>query len=100
MQSVKVAIKNIGVPHAGLGVVSQEQLDQELQYNYLSQGYGLQNTHYLGAVPNADGTGIQGYKFAFVFVKNDPQDQTPVGSVGEPTSDGVEKRKPGRPAKV
>lgn len=107
MQSVRTVVKNIGNPNPALQVVSPQQADQEIQYNYTSQGYVLHSTHYLGAVPTADGGAIQGYKFAYIFVKNDSEDPTPVGSVGvgqvaltgsDSTNEQPEKRKPGRPA--
>lgn len=106
MQSVKLAVRNVGNPHGALGVVTAQQLEQDIEYNFTSKGYELKESHYLGAVPNPEGNGIQGYKFAFVFVKDDPAQAHSVG-VGEVPLTSFEvdgtseaKRKPGRPTKA
>lgn len=70
MQSVKTVMRQIGVPNPELGIVSSQELEDHLEYNYLASGYEVKDTHYLGAV--IDGSGNQvGYKILFVLVKQE-----------------------------
>ncbi len=68
MQEIKLVMRQIGVPN-GLpaeqgGIVLSAEAESHLEYNYLSNGYTLQATHYLGNAENG-----LGYKVLFVLVR-------------------------------
>jgi len=65
MQSVKLFMRAVG--DAAPGVVSVSELEDELEYKYLSQGYEVFETHYLGEVRNDQGDAL-GYKVLFVLI--------------------------------
>lgn len=69
MQKVKLFMRQVGAPDAALGVVSTEELETELEYKYMTQGYELFETHYLGEVRNEHGA--IGYKVLFVLVRGE-----------------------------
>ena len=70
MQSVKVAVRQIGIKNPGLNIYTTDEVSQEFEYNYGAVGYVLQNSHYLGEVKDAAGN-IHGYKVMFVFTKTE-----------------------------
>ena len=78
MQSVKLFMRAVG--DSAPGVVPVSELEDELEYKYLSHGYEVFETHYLGEVRNDTGN-ILGYKVLFVLV----------GS-GEPREPAVAKK--------
>ena len=71
MQEIKLVMRQIGVPNGVPaeegGVVSSQDVEAHLEYNYLSNGYKVQASHYLGAAENG-----MGYKVLFVLVKESP----------------------------
>lgn len=70
MQSVKTVMRQVGVPNPELGVVSSQELEDHLEYNYLANGYVVQDSHYLGAVRDGSNNEV-GYKILFVLVKEE-----------------------------
>ena len=70
MQSVKLFMRQIGVPNPSMGVVSAEEAESDLEFNYLSNGYKLFATHDLGSVRDASQNEV-GYKLMFVVVKDE-----------------------------
>jgi len=70
MQSVKLVMRQIGVPNPANEIVSSQELEEHIEFNYTSNGYGIQSTHYLGAVRDVSGNEV-GYKILFVLVKNE-----------------------------
>ena len=69
MQEIKLVMRQIGVPNGTTaengGVVSSQEVEAYLEYNYLSNGYKLQDSHYLGLADSG-----AGYKMMFVLVKD------------------------------
>jgi hypothetical protein len=63
-------MRAVGEPHVGLGIVPMDVFEEELEYKYLSQGYTVLATHYLGEVRNDTG-GVMGYKVMLVLQKED-----------------------------
>jgi hypothetical protein len=72
MQSVKYFLRTIGVPSKSMGIVSTEEAETELDYKYLSQGWKVQDTQYLGALRDEKGNDI-GYRVFHVLVKEKPE---------------------------
>lgn len=70
MQSIKLVVRRIGVPDAGLNVYSAEETSEYIAYQYSSQGYVLSDTHNLGEVKNQQGS-VQGWSVMFVLVKDE-----------------------------
>ena len=70
MQSVKLFMRQIGVVNPALDIVSAEEAVSDLEFNYLSNGYNLNATHYIGAVRDASGNEV-GYKVMFIVVKDE-----------------------------
>ena len=70
MQSVKNFMRAIGNPSPELGIVSVEQALDEMEYQYLSRGYKVQGSHYIGAIKDAQGSEL-GYRVLYVLVKDE-----------------------------
>ena len=70
MQSVKLVVRQIGIPNVALDIVSPEDASTYIEYQYGSKGYVLASSHYLGEVKDAQGS-VQGYKVMFVLTKNE-----------------------------
>jgi hypothetical protein len=66
MQSVKMFMRQVGTPNGAMGVVSVQEVEEELEYKYLSQGFEVFETHYLGEVRDENGNAL-GYKMMFVL---------------------------------
>lgn len=92
MLSVKVAVRQIGIPNAGADIFSPEQVEQDFAYKY--SDYVLQNTHYLGEVKDSHNV-VLGYKVMFVFVKNEVSGLAGAEALAETNPE--EKVKRGRP---
>lgn len=70
MQKVKIVLRVVGTPSAGLGVVSGEEAGKTIEEKYTSDGYVIQNSFYVGDVKDANGN-VLGYKLMFVLVKDE-----------------------------
>jgi len=63
-------MRAVGAPNAALGIVPMDTFEEELEYKYLSQGFNVLATHYLGEV-RSDSGGALGYKVMLVLQKED-----------------------------
>ncbi len=100
MQSVRFVVRQIGVPNPAADVYSAQEAAEYLEYQYTSQGYVIQDTHYLGEVKGQGGETL-GYKVMVVFVKNDLYklaDRVEVGTADVAPADVAPAVKRGRPA--
>jgi hypothetical protein len=70
MQTIKLFMRAVGEPSAQLGIIPLDVFEEELEYKYLSQGFNILATHYLGEVKNEAG-GAAGYKILLVLQKED-----------------------------
>ena len=70
MQTVKLVVRQIGVPNAQLDIYSVEDTSEYIAYQYGSQGYVLKDSHYLGEAKDAQGS-TQGYRMMFVLTKDE-----------------------------
>lgn len=70
MQSLRVVVRQIGIPNKAAEIYSVAEVTEYIEYQYLSQGYTIQNSHYLGEVKSPRGE-IQGYKMMFILTKNE-----------------------------
>ncbi len=70
MQKVKYFLGTIGAENPGYGVKSAEQVEADLGFKYLSDGWTVESSHYLGAIRDDVGNDI-GYKIFHVLVKNE-----------------------------
>ena len=72
MQSIKTILRQIGNPSAGGDVISGDDLEEYVKFNFGSQGYKLHSTHYLGEVKNDQGA-TQGFRVMLFLVKDEPE---------------------------
>ena len=70
MQKVKYFLGTIGTPNPEQGVKSAEQVESDLGFKYLSDGWEVQSSHYLGAIRDQTGNDI-GYRILHVLVKEE-----------------------------
>lgn len=71
MQEVKVVVRQIGIPDVQLDVISPDDLNEYVAYQYTSQGYNLVGVpNYLGEVKNGNGN-VVGWKFALWFARDE-----------------------------
>ena len=70
MQSIKYFVRAIGDASKGMGVVTAAEAEQDINYNYLSQGYVVQNTSYLGSIRDTEGNDV-GYRILHVLLKDE-----------------------------
>ena len=70
MQSVKMLLRQVGVPSKELDIISAGDLDEYIQYQFTSQGYKLHTTHYVGDVRDSSG-GVVGYKVMLWFTRDE-----------------------------
>jgi hypothetical protein len=70
MQSIKLVMRQIGVPNPETDIVSVQEVEYYLDTEFLANGYDVKNEHYLGSVKDASGNDV-GYKVLFVLVKNE-----------------------------
>lgn len=70
MQKVKIVLRVVGTPSAGLGVVSGEEAGKTIEEKYTSDGYVIQNSFYVGDIKDANGS-VLGYKLMFILVKDE-----------------------------
>lgn len=72
MQEVKYFLRAIGTPSPTLGeaVVTAAEAEADLGYKYLSQGWTLNSTHYLGSVRDEKGNDA-GYRVLHVLVREE-----------------------------
>ena len=70
MQSVKLVVRQVGIPNVALDIISEADLNEYIKYQLASQGYKLFDTHYLSEVKDANGS-TQGYKFALWFTADE-----------------------------
>lgn len=95
MQSVKIALRTVGVPSPALGIESGEMVSESLTEEYVAQGYVIQNSFFVGDIKDPQGN-VLGYKLMFVFVRNEGLATAEMLADVNPE----EKAKRGRPAKV
>ena len=69
MQSLRLVVRQIGEPSPAQDVFSAQQVAEYIEYNYLSDGYRMQETHYLGEVKDPKGN-LMGWKVMFVLVRD------------------------------
>lgn len=70
MQEVKVVVRQIGAPNPQLDVISPDDLNEYVAYQYTSQGYSLVGVpNYLGEVKDGNGF-VAGWKFALWFTRD------------------------------
>lgn len=72
MQEVKYFLRAIGTPspNGDNGVVSPDEAEADLGYKYLSQGWTLNSTHYLGSIRDDKGNDA-GYRVLHVLVREE-----------------------------
>ncbi len=70
MQKVKYFLGTVGSENPSLGVKSAEQVEADLGFKYLSDGWMVESSHYLGAIRDDVGNDI-GYKIFHVLVKEE-----------------------------
>lgn len=70
MQSVKYFLRSLGDTSKSNDVVSAQAAEDDLNYNYLSQGYEIDGSIHLGAIRDKEGNEI-GYRIFHVLVKKD-----------------------------
>lgn len=70
MQSVKYFLGSFGIPNPEFGVEPSENIENKLRSQYLSQGWSILSTHFVGAMRDANGHEI-GYRILHVLVKED-----------------------------
>ena len=70
MQKVKYFLGTFGIENVNFGVKSAEQVEADLGFKYLSDGWAVESSHYLGAVRDQVGNDI-GYKILHVLVKEE-----------------------------
>ena len=78
MQSVKITMRQIGVPNPQMDIISSEEFENHIEFNFTTNGYEVQDTHYLGAVVDGSGNAV-GYKVLFVMVKNEEEKPAKAG---------------------
>jgi hypothetical protein len=72
MQSIKMLLRQVGSPSAGGDIISGEDLEEYVRFNYGAQGYELHSTHYLGEVKNDQGA-TQGYRVMLFLTKDEEE---------------------------
>jgi hypothetical protein len=87
MQKVRLFVRQVGIPDPSLDVISTDDFNQELEYQYLSQGYRVFDTAAMGDVRNSN-NGVQGYRFGLWLVK-DEGDRVQAASKSEKAVDDV-----------
>lgn len=70
MQSVKYFLGTFGTPNPEFGVTSAQEVEDRLRSQYLSNGWSIQSTQYVGAMKDTTGAEI-GYRILHVLVKED-----------------------------
>lgn len=74
MQEVKYFLRAIGDvskdPTKALGIVSAADAESDLGYNYLSKGWKIQGTHYVGAIRDDKGNEFA-YRLMHILVRED-----------------------------
>ena len=70
MQSVRYFLRAIGDTSKGAGIVTASQAEDDLNYNYLSQGFNLFSTQYVGAMKDGEGNEVA-YRVLHVLVKDE-----------------------------
>lgn len=70
MQSVKYFLRAIGDASKGMGIVSSQDAENDLTYNYLSQGFVIQSTSFVGTIKDQEGNDA-GYRVMHVLVKDE-----------------------------
>ena len=70
MQSVKYFLRTFGDASKSEDVIPASKAEEDLNYNYLSQGYVIESSHYLGSLRDKEGNEI-GYKIFHVLVKEE-----------------------------
>ena len=70
MQSIRIVVRQIGIPDVNADILSPEDTSEYIQYQYGAKGYELKDSHYLGEVKGAEGATV-GYKVMFVLTKDE-----------------------------
>lgn len=70
MQTVRYFVRAIGDKGQGMGIVSAKEAEDDLNYNYLSTGFEIQSTQYLGAMRDQQGNEVA-YRLLHVLVKSE-----------------------------
>jgi len=70
MQTVRYFVRAIGDKGQGMGIVSAKEAEDDLNYNYLSTGFAIQSTQYLGAMRDQQGNEVA-YRLLHVLVKEE-----------------------------
>ena len=76
MQSVKNFMRAIGSPNPNFGVVDVSSALEQMEYEYLANGYRIQASHYLGPVRDESNNEI-GYRILYVLVKDEEATERP-----------------------
>ena len=87
MQTIKLFMRAVGGSNAALGIVPLDEFEDELEFKYLSQGYMVFQTHYLGEVRGEAGN-VLGYKVLLILQKEDVPNKP---AVAKPTLKDVGK---------
>ena len=74
MQQVKYFLRAIGKPSPTVdeSVVTSSDAETDLAFNYLSQGWTIQSTHYVGGLRDAANNDIA-YRILHVLVREEPE---------------------------
>ena len=72
MQSVKMLLRQVGNPTGDGQIISSQELEEYIKFNFTSNGYEVNSTHYLGEVKDHEGN-TQGYKVLLWFAKNEAE---------------------------
>ena len=70
MTKIKHFLRTIGQPNDALGIMAAEDVEAELEYKFLNQGWLLLKTDYLGAIRDKDGNEV-GYRYMYFLTKED-----------------------------
>ena len=70
MQKVKYYLGTIGAVNPEQGIRSAEQVEADLGFKYLSDGWRIESSHYLGAIRDTTGNDI-GYRIFHVLVQEE-----------------------------
>lgn len=66
MQQTRNIIRQIGIPNPELNIISEDEFQQYLEYQYYSQGWEFVTSHFLGEIKSHVGEVI-GYKIMYVL---------------------------------
>ena len=71
MQKIKHFLRTVGHPaNENLGVQSADDVEAELEYKFLNQGWVKNEVMFLGSVRDDKGSEV-GYRFMYIMTKED-----------------------------